>query len=78
MTDEAIDFGLIAEIEIFVFPTVTSMTGCATSLVALYIHSEIVDGQPTFSKFRTFFSDRIHPGPMDRLVELKGGLVVAG
>ena len=78
VTDQAVYFGLVCEIEVFVFPPIACVTRCATSLVALYVHSEVIDGQPAFSKLGTFFRDGIHPGPVDGLVKLKCGLIVAG
>ena len=44
MADQAINLGLVAEIEILVFPSIAGMTRCATSLVAFDIDSEVVDG----------------------------------
>lgn len=50
VADETVYLGWIGEIECFgVLPAVTGMTGCATSLVALNVHSEIVDRQPAFA-----------------------------
>ena len=42
MTDQAVDAGLVGEIEVAVFPAKTGVTGCATSLVALDVDSEVV------------------------------------
>ena len=78
MADQAVHFCLVRKIEIFTLPSISRMTRCATSLVAQNVHSEVVNGQPAFSNPCTLFRDRIHPCPMDRLVELKCCLVVAG
>ena len=43
MADKTVYFRLIRKIEIFTLPPISSMTRCATSLVALDIHSEIID-----------------------------------
>ena len=59
MADQAVNLALIRKIKIFVLPTITGMTGCATSLVALDVHSEIVDGQPPFAQFLALFGSRI-------------------
>jgi hypothetical protein len=44
VADKAVDSGFIREVKSVVGPTVTSMTGCATSLVAFDGYSEIVHG----------------------------------
>jgi hypothetical protein len=44
VTNQTIDAGLIREIKILAFPTITGVAGCATSLVAFDVNSEIVDG----------------------------------
>ncbi len=44
VADQTIDVGLVCEIKRVVFPSVSGMTACATSLVADDAHSEIVDG----------------------------------
>ena len=44
MANETVHFGLVRKIEIFIFPPVSCVTRCATSLVALDVHSEVVDG----------------------------------
>lgn len=44
MAYQAVDFCLISEVEILILPSVTCVARCATSLVALDIDSEVVDG----------------------------------
>ena len=44
VADQAVDAGLVGEIEIGVFPSITGVAACATSLVADGAHSEVVDG----------------------------------
>lgn len=79
VTDQTVNSGRIGKIEIpGVFPAVSGVAGCATSLVALNIDSEVVDGQPTFSQLQVFFSGRIHPGPVNRFVKLSGCFGMAG
>lgn len=41
---QAVDPCLVRKIKIFVFPSITGVARCATSLVALDIHSEVIDG----------------------------------
>jgi hypothetical protein len=77
MADQAVDLGLVAEIEILVFPSITGMTRCATSLVAFDVNSEVVDGQPAFAEFRVALAGGIKPGPVNGFVELQRGLVMA-
>lgn len=78
MADQAVDLALIREIEILAFPTITGMTGRATSLVALDIHSEIVDGQPPLAQFLALFGCRIKPRPVDCFMELRCRFRVTG
>ena len=61
VTDQTVDLALIREIEIFAFPAIAGMTGCATSLVALDVHSEVVDGQSSLAQLFALFSCRIKP-----------------
>ena len=71
VADKAVDFALIGKVEIFSFPSITGVTRCATSLVALDIDSEVVDRQPPFSQFLVFGGGRVHPGPVNGFMELK-------
>ncbi len=78
VTDQAIYFALVGEIEVLAFPSIACVTRCATSLVAFYVHSEVIDRQTAFPKLGTFFCTGIHPRPVDGLVKLERGLIVAG
>ena len=78
VADQAIDFSLIREVKLLVLPTVTGVTGCATSLVAFDIHSEVVDGQSAFAENLAFCRSGIEPGPMDGFVKLGGCFRMAG
>ncbi len=78
VTDQAIYFALVGEVEVLAFPSIACVTRCATSLVAFYVHSEVIDRQTPFSKLGAFLRIGIHPGPVDGLVKLERGLVVAG
>jgi len=44
VADQAIDFCLVGKIKGFVSPSVSRVAACATSLVAVYAHSEIIYG----------------------------------
>lgn len=79
VADETVYLGWIGKIECFgVLPAVTGMTGCATSLVALNVHSEIVDRQPAFAQLQVFFGGWIHPSPVNCLVKLRCRLGMTG
>jgi len=77
MADKTIDFGLIRKVKVFSFPSISGMARCATSLVALNVNSEVVDRQPSFSKFFVPGRRRIHPGPVDGFMKLKRRLRMA-
>jgi hypothetical protein len=77
VADEAIDGLHIGEIEVFVHPAVTGVAGGASRLVCTQGDAEVVDGQAAFARDAARIG-RIGPCPVDRLVELDPGLVVAG
>lgn len=78
VANQTIDFGLVAEIKVISFPAISGMTGCATSLVAFDIHSEVVNGQPALAQHPALRGGRIEPGPMDGFVELGSRLGMTG
>ena len=75
VTDETVHVTLRGKIEAGVFPTITRMTGGATSLVALDVHSKIVESDPGLTHFPLRVC-RAQPRPVDHLVELAGRVVV--
>ena len=71
VANQAIDPGLVGEVEIFVLPPVAGMARCATSLVALDVHSKVVDGQPALSQDLAFRRGGVTPGPVNGFVKLR-------
>jgi hypothetical protein len=70
VTNQAIDPGLVSKVKIIVLPTITGVTGCATSLVAFDVDSEVVNGEPAFAQGPAFHRGGIQPCPVDGLVKL--------
>ena len=72
MTNQAVYLALVRKIEILALPSITGMTRCATSLVAFYVNSKIVNRKATLPQSNTGLRRRIHPGPVNGLLELLG------
>jgi hypothetical protein len=49
MANQTIHLCLIRKIELIVFPAISGVTRCATSLVALDVYSEVVDREAAFA-----------------------------
>ena len=78
VANQAIDPGLVCKVKIIVLPTITGMTGCATSLVAFDVHSEVVDGQTAFAEATALCCSGVEPGPVDGFVKLQSRFRMAG
>ena len=77
MADKAVDILLLGEIEIRVRPVVAGMAHRAHAFVAARVGAEIVD-QIALAEGLAGLFVLVLPGPMDGLLELVPGLVMAG
>ena len=77
VTDEAVHVLFGRKIEVVVLPSIAGMAAGATSLVALDVHSEIVEGEARLAHYLGRISGT-DPCPVDGLVKLYGGFIVAG
>ena len=77
MANQTIHLCLIRKVELIVFPAISGVTRCATSLVALDVDSEIVDGQPAFAELQVGLGGGVHPSPVNGFVKLGRGFGMA-
>ena len=70
MADQAVDLGLVAEVERHVLETISGMTASAARIAAMQRNTKIVDGQSGLADPIFRGNIRVQPGPVDGLLKL--------